>query len=363
VDRLLAAGPEGEQAMARKRVIVWGSGPIGMPGLRQLIDHPEYELVGLHAWGKDKIGRDAGEIAGLAPIGVIATDDVAALLALKADCLVYQGNYAMREAECVADVIPFLEAGVNCVTPALMDLIAPEFGRREFVDPIAAACRKGGSSIFCGGTDPGYMTIGHLFSLLSGAGQIDCVTVAEVCDLGKYGGADSMSQYGFGMPLDHLPVMYTGDVGRAWHESTLWGIGDYLGVRLDEITASWETAALDHDIDVAYGTIKAGLTAAIRWTMTGMYKGRPLVIYRKIERLHRDAGPQFEQPLHDAESGYQITIAGSPSFHTEMKLQLYDGCAVTALHPINAIGRICEAAPGIYGQLDLPIFYSRNVVR
>jgi len=349
--------------MARRRVIVWGTGPIGMPGLRQLIDHPEYELVGLHAWSPEKAGRDAGEIAGMGKTGVLATNDVGALLALKADCLVYQGNYAMREAECTADVIPFLEAGTNCVTPALMDLIAPRYGRPEYVEPIAEACRKGGSSIFCGGTDPGYMTIGHLFSLLAGAGKIESVLVAETCDLSKYAGIDSMTQYGFNMPLDYLPEMYVGPTGRAWHESTLWGIGDYLGVQLDEITSTWETAGLDHDFEAAFGQVKAGNTAAIRWTMTGMYKGKPLVIYRKIERIHPDAGPQFEQPLNGAEGGYQITITGSPSYHTEMALGLYDGCSITALHPINAINAICDAAPGIYGQLDLPIFYSKNVVR
>lgn len=349
--------------MTKKRVVVWGTGPIGMPGLRQLIDHPEYELVGLHAWSPDKVGRDAGDIAGAGKTGVIATNDVAALVALKADCLVYQGNYAQREAECTADVLPFLEAGTNCVTPALMDLVAPRYGRPEFVDPIAAACKKGGSSIFCGGTDPGFMTIGHLFSLLAGAGKIECVSVAEICDLSKYAGVDSMAQYGFNQPLDFLPEMFVGETGRAWHESTLWAIGNYLGVQLDEITANWETAALDHDFEAALGLVKAGMTAAIRWTMTGIYKGKPLVVYRKIERIHPDAGPHFEQPLHGAESGYQIFISGTPSYRTEMALSLYDGCSITALHPINAINAICDAAPGIYGQLDLPIFYSRNVVR
>lgn len=350
--------------MAKKRVIVWGTGPIGMPGLRHLVDHPEYELVGLHAWSPDKVGRDAGEIAGTATkTGVIATSDVGALLALKADCLVYQGNYAHREADCVADVIPFLETGTNCVTPALMDLIAPRFGRPQYVEPIEAACRKGGASIFCGGTDPGWMTIGHLFALLAGAGQVECVKVAEVCDIGKYAGVDSIRSYGFAQPLDYLPEMYTGDMGRGWHESTLWGIADYLGVTLDEVTSSWETAALDHDFEAALGVVKAGMTAAIRWTMTGMYKGKPLVVYRKIERIHPDAGREFEQPLHNSEGGYQITITGAPSYHTEMAISLYDGCSFTALHPINAISAICAAAPGVYGQLDLPIFYSRNVVR
>src|SRR4029079_17690956 len=104
-----------------------------------------------HAWSPDKVGRDAGEIAGQGKTGIIATDDVSALLALKADCLVYQGNYAHREGQCGADVIPFLEAGTNCVTPALMDLIAPRYGRPEYVKPVEAACEKGRSSIFCGG--------------------------------------------------------------------------------------------------------------------------------------------------------------------------------------------------------------------
>jgi hypothetical protein len=349
--------------MAKKRVVVWGSGSIGMPGLRGIIGHPEYELVGLHAWHAEKIGQDAGDIAGREKTGVIATDNSDSLLALKADCLVYQGNYANREKECLADVIPFLKAGTNCVTPALMDLIAPEFGRKQFVEPIATACEKGQASIFCGGTDPGYMSVGHLMSLLSGAGKIQCITFAEICDLGKYGGADSMREYGFNEPLDFLPPMFTDDVGSGWHESTLWGIAEYLGVKLDDITATWETVGLDYDSLAAFGTIKAGMTAAIRWTITGMYKGEPLIIYKKVERLDAKAGPDWEQPLNGSECGYQITVKGDPSFHTEMSLGLYDGCSITALHPINAINSVCAAKPGIYGQLDLGPFYSKNIMR
>ena len=43
------------------------------------------ELVGLHAHGSDKIGRDAAEIAGFSePVGIVATNDVDALLAAAA---------------------------------------------------------------------------------------------------------------------------------------------------------------------------------------------------------------------------------------------------------------------------------------
>jgi hypothetical protein len=43
----------------------------------------------LHAWSPDKVGRDVGELAGIEPLGVAATNDVAALLALKPDVVVY----------------------------------------------------------------------------------------------------------------------------------------------------------------------------------------------------------------------------------------------------------------------------------
>lgn len=347
----------------RKRVVVWGTGPIGMPGLRGLIDHPEYELVGLLAWAPEKVGRDAGDIAGRSKTGVIATDNPADLLALKPDCLVYQGNYSHREAECVADVVPFLEAGINVVGPALMDLIAPDYGRPEFVDPIAEACRKGNASIFCGGTDPGYMTIGHLFSLLSGAGAVDSVDVCEISNLNGYSSFLSIVNWGFNQPLDYRAPMFYDDIGKGWHESTIWGIAQYLGVELDEIVQTYETSAMDRDYDAAWGKGLANTIAAIRWTMKGMYKGKPLIIYRKVERCHTDAGPEFEQPLNGAECGYQVIIKGEPNIHTEMALSLYDGCAITALHPINAINEVCAAKPGILGQLDMPHFWTRNIRR
>lgn len=345
----------------RRRVVVWGTGNIGLSGLRGLINHRDYQLVGLHAWGTDKIGKDAGDIAHTAKTGVIATDDVDALLALKPDCLVYQGNYASRELECVNDVVPFLEAGVNVVGPALMDLIAPAFGRKEFVEPIAQACERGKSSIFCGGTDPGYMSIGHVFAMLASAGRIDCITFVELGDLQGYGSVDSMKLYGFGEPLDYLPPMFTDDVGAGWHISSILGIADYLGVEIEEVTSKWETAGLDRDVEAAMGTIKANTTAATRWSMDFMYKGKPLIAYRKVERIHPDAAPDFECTTDGGISGYVIQIEGDPDFRCETYLSLAAGCAMTALHPINAINAVCDAKPGIIGQLDVPHTYSRNV--
>src|SRR5690242_3783341 len=72
------------------RVIQFSTGNVGRHALRSIIHHRELELVGVHASSPDKVGRDAAELCGLAePTGVIATDDLDALVALRADCVVY----------------------------------------------------------------------------------------------------------------------------------------------------------------------------------------------------------------------------------------------------------------------------------
>ena len=63
------------------RVVQWGTGNVGYHSLRHLIEHPDYELVGLHAHSPAKVGKDAGDIAGLSIItGITATNDAKALL-------------------------------------------------------------------------------------------------------------------------------------------------------------------------------------------------------------------------------------------------------------------------------------------
>ena len=73
----------------KHRVIQWATGGVGRAAIEGILDHPELELVGCWVHSAEKAGRDVGEIVGRAPIGVRATHDVEALLALDADCVLY----------------------------------------------------------------------------------------------------------------------------------------------------------------------------------------------------------------------------------------------------------------------------------
>ena len=95
-----AGPPRGQGEAMALRVIQFSTGNVGRHALRQLIERPDLELVGVHASGADKIGRDAADLCGLGePTGVLATDDLDALVALGADCVVYMSQAETRPQE------------------------------------------------------------------------------------------------------------------------------------------------------------------------------------------------------------------------------------------------------------------------
>jgi len=130
------------------RVVQWTTGNVGKSSLQSIAANPQFELVGCYAWSPEKAGRDAGELVGIPPLGVAATNDVDALLALKPDCVVYNPMWFD-----VDEVVRILSAGVNVVTTAAF---ITGHNRGEGRDRIAAACQQGGSTMFGSGVSPGF---------------------------------------------------------------------------------------------------------------------------------------------------------------------------------------------------------------
>ena len=67
------------------KVGVWGPGSMGLIALRGVIDHPQLQLVDVVVHSDAKVGRDAGQLCGIAPVGVTATKEAAGMLAGDAD--------------------------------------------------------------------------------------------------------------------------------------------------------------------------------------------------------------------------------------------------------------------------------------
>ncbi len=188
------------------RVVQWATGNIGSRALQQVIEHPHLELVGLYAHSAEKAGRDAGELCGLAPTGVLATNDVDDIVALGADCVLYMPRTTDVDVLC-----RLLAAGTNVVStcgvfhhPPSMD---PEVRAR-----VEAACAEGGASVHSTGSSPGFITEAVPLVLSSIQCHLDRMTIDEFADLSQRDSPGLLFDVmGFGKPPAEL------DPGRVSH--------------------------------------------------------------------------------------------------------------------------------------------------
>ena len=123
------------------RVAVWSTGGIGSISIAAIKRRPNLDLVGVWVHSPEKVGKDAGELANGEPIGLAATDDFDALLALDLDCVVYAASGPARDAASVPDYVRLLSAGVNVVTSSSTRLIYPPTFDPELLARITCGIR------------------------------------------------------------------------------------------------------------------------------------------------------------------------------------------------------------------------------
>jgi len=343
------------------RVVHCGTGNVGAAALRAILQHPDLELVGHFVSTPAKVGRDSGEIVGVPPSGVIATNDWAELVELRADCLTYFGDSIGREREAIADLVPFLERGTNVVTFSGFALAHPATAPPELRGPIEAACRAGNSSCYFTGIDPGWATTDLAIASLAAANRVDCVRVLELGWWGNYTAEFVCREYfGFGKEPGFQPLLVTGGFIEQMWAPTLHQLAEVLDVAIEEMKVVYETDCLDHDVETGFGTVKAGTASVVRFELQALSGGRPFAVVEHVDCVARDVGKQWKQPYGPTDLAYRIEVEGDPSFSVEMSFGR-GGMTIAAMPAINCVPAVCRAAPGLLGPLDVPRYWSRNV--
>jgi 2,4-diaminopentanoate dehydrogenase len=244
-------------------------GERGVGRVRAILEHPELDLVGHYVSSPGKVGRDSGELVGVAPTGVVATGDWAELVDLGADCLTYFGNSIGREREAITDLVPFLERGTNAVTFSGFALAHPATAPPDLRETIEAACRAGDSSCYFTGIDPGWATTDLAIAALAAANRVDCVRVLELGWWGDYTAEYVCREYfGFGKEPDFEPLLVTGGFIEQMWAPTLHQLAEVLGLEIERFEVVYETDGLDHDVEtgVRHGEGRHGVGRALRAT-------------------------------------------------------------------------------------------------
>ena len=216
---------------AKRRVVHVGTGMTGSVALRAIIDDPALELIGLKVSSPTKVGTDAGALCGRPDVGIAATDDLAAVLDAKPDCVAYCATAVRREDEVIADIVGYLEAGINVVTISAIPMVYPKAAPANWRDPIERAARKGNATFYATGCEPGFVSLNLPTALLAGAGKIDTYRMDEYAldlDLSYPIWEVLHESMGFGKPNGHVPIrIAVGKVNNDW-EPVVRYIADML---------------------------------------------------------------------------------------------------------------------------------------
>ncbi|MFJ3922040.1 dihydrodipicolinate reductase [Streptomyces sp. NPDC090022] len=343
--------------------VVWGTGNVGRAAIRAVEAHPALSLDAVIVHHPEKVGRDAGELAGLGrALGVAATDDIAGVLAAGPRAVVYAATGDVRPDGALDDIARAVRVGAVVVTPALYPLYDQRNAPPEFRDPVLAAVADGGGSLFVSGVDPGWGN-DVLPLLISGLGStVDAIRCQEIFDYSTYDQPDSVRDLvGMGRPMDYEPPMLLPSV-----PTMVWGgqvrlMARALGVELDEIRETLDRRPLETTVTTrTMGAFEAGTQGAVRFEVQGIVEGEPRIVIEHVTRIHPSCAPDWPVPP-DGAGAHRVVIEGRPRIEVTVEATDEDenrsagGNATAVGRLVGAIDWLVAAEPGLYDALDVPL--------
>jgi hypothetical protein len=344
----------------RYRVVQWATGNVGSRALRRAIEHPDLDVVGVWVHGKDKIGRDAGELAGIKPTGVAATNSMQDVLALRPDCVLYMPHVCNFDEIC-----QILEAGTNIVTTR-MELQNPKALDPAIYARIEQACQRGNSSIHATGASPGFITEAMPIVLASIQRRLDSLTINEFADCSSRDSPEMLfDMMGFARQPGQANQAQL-DHARLCFAPSLQLVATALGLPIEKFEVTGAYGLARKDIHIVAGVVPKGTIAATKTTLSGIRNGKPLMSFTSTWFISTDVNTsdgkewEFRSPsgwhlvlLGDCPLDVSISYPVAPENYADMTPGL------TAHRPVNAVPYVCDAPAGIRTTVDLPQIIAR----
>lgn len=336
------------------RVVQWATGAVGSAQLREVIDRPEFDLVGLFVYGAAKVGVDAGVLVGRPPTGVVATNDKAAILALDADVVLHAASKGFAVNTNTDDIVALLASGKSVITTTSYGHL-PTFGA-EACRRIHAACAVAGVRFHAAGEHPGFMFERLATGLTALSRRVDKITVQEFVDCSRIPEPAMLIEL-MGMGKAPEAISPRSAMFRAvsvQYEQALAASGDVLGLTLDEIRPEIRTATVDHDVELPAGTLRAGTVVGQILSWTGWRRGRPVLVAEEYWTVVNDI-PQWDLRL-DGQFLVRVLIEGDPPIQADVTIgndrDRTDGVTsggqlAVAMTAVRAIPYVLEAPPGV----------------
>ena len=305
---------------------------------------PVLDLVGCYAYSAEKVGRDVGELCGIEPIGITATDDVDALLALEPDCvsyMAYRPNFDHLER--------ILESGANVVTTMYM-LAGGGYGEEPDAPDQGCGARAAGRRC----TRAASIQATRRWSAMAASAmcsRIERLSILESLDIKDYANEQMFRAQGFDLDPDDPAATQACESACGSFKDQIPVMAKAMGLAIDGVAFRVSSPTANQDTDFGFMTVKKGRIAGFKGTIAGVKDGRSLIECSFVWKLGDDMTPSWP-----VTHGYVIEIDGVPGVRCRLEPLggHFDGTVTTAMPVVNAIPVVCAAPPGMVNQMALP---------
>jgi hypothetical protein len=313
------------------RVIQWATGSVGRTVLRRLIDHPEMEVVGVYVSNPRKVGVDAGTLVKRPETGVLATNDVEAILALDADVVIHTPLILPPYERQNEEVARLLASGKNVISTN--GFYRPDIHGAGYSAPLLAAAETGNATLAGSGLNPGVIAERIAVTLSCMMARIDQIRTLEVFDASLTDSAGLLfGAMGFGVDpaKEDLRTSPIAKMYNEYYAEVLHYVANKLNTEIVDIEPRHELTFAPHKIEMKAGVIEEGCVAATTWQWFGRFANGTTMLHRILwtasHQLHGET-----DTVH-----WLVELDGRPNLRCTIELTDPDPQAPPARPPMDA---------------------------
>jgi 4-hydroxy-tetrahydrodipicolinate reductase len=328
------------------RVLVYGLGPIGLMVARQLAARDGFRIVGAVDVDPAKVGRDAGEIAGLPrPLRVKVDPDARrALRKARPDVVV------LCTASSVRAVMPQIEGILKAKIPIVTtteELSYPVKRNLPLARKIDALARKARVAVLSTGVNPGFVMDALPITLTVACERIESIAVNRVQDA-RSRRLPFQQKIGAGLSREQFArEVERGSIRHVGLAESISMIAAALGWQLDRIADTVKPKIADATVASEFFAVDPGYVSGIIQDGVGYRHGTPVIT------MHMEAYLGAPDPYDE------VKVSGVPNLTLRIPGGV-PGDGATASIVVNSIPKVLSATPGLKTMRDLPVpsYYS-----
>jgi hypothetical protein len=323
------------------KVLHFGLGPIGVGVVKQISERKGFKIVGAVDIDPSKVGKDLGEVAGLArQLRVkVSNDATKAIKSTKPDVVVLCTRSSLK------NVLPQIETILTLKVPIVStteELAYPTKPNMRYARTIHRLAKKAKVAVLGTGVNPGFVMDALPITLTGVCERVDAIRVDRVQDA-RTRRLPFQQKIGAGLTREQFQrKVDDGSVRHVGLAESISMIAEAFGWKLDRITDEIQPRIATSTVASEYLAVDPGYVCGIEQDGVGYRNGLPVIT------LHMEAY------LGAAESYDSVEITGSPALKMKIAGGVHGDIATTSI-TVNSLPKILEVAPGLHTMRDMPL--------